>query len=224
VEITGGAAGVPPREREGGVHARSITIKGDPQKLDSGIEFVRDEVQPMITSMDGCIGLSMLVDRATGHCIVTSSWRDEESMHASNAGLLSVRARGGEIMGGEPQVEEWEVGVMHRDHQAPDGSCCRVTWLQLEDGDVDRALDTYRTQVLPRAEAMDGFCSASMLIDRVTGRACSTVAFESQAACDASREQAMELRASAASAAGASVTDVLEFELAIAHLRLPELV
>lgn len=224
MEITGGAAGVPPREREGGVHARSITIKGDPQKLDSGIEFVRDEVQPMITSMDGCIGLSMLVDRATGHCIVTSSWRDEESMHASNAGLLSVRARGGEIMGGEPQVEEWEVGVMHRDHQAPDGSCCRVTWLQLEHGDADRALETYRTQVLPRAEAMDGFCSASMLIDRVTGRACSTVAFESQAACEASREQAMELRASAASAAGASVTDVLEFELAIAHLRLPELV
>jgi len=34
--------------------------------------------------MDGCIGLSMLVNRDTGHCIVTSAWRDEESMHASN--------------------------------------------------------------------------------------------------------------------------------------------
>jgi quinol monooxygenase YgiN len=206
------------------VHARSITIMGDPQKLDSGIEFVRDEVQPMLTSMDGCIGMSMLVDRATGHCIVTSAWRDQESMHASNAMLIDVRARGGEIMGGAPQVEEWEVGVMHRDHQAPEGSCCRVTWLQLEHGDVDRALEAYRTQVLPRVEAMDGFCSASMLIDRITGRACGTVAFESQAACAASREQAMEVRSGAASAAGASVTDVVEFELAIAHLRLPELV
>ena len=206
------------------MHARSITIMGDPQKLDSGIEFVRDEVQPMLTSMDGCIGMSMLVDRATGHCIVTSAWRDQESMHASNAMLIDVRARGGEIMGGAPQVEEWEVGVMHRDHQAPEGSCCRVTWLQLEHGDVDRALEAYRTQVLPRVEAMDGFCSASMLIDRVTGRACGTVAFESQAACAASREQATEVRAGAASAAGASVTDVVEFELAIAQLRLPELV
>jgi quinol monooxygenase YgiN len=224
VESTGGAAGAPPREKESGVHARSITIMADPQKIDSGIEFVRDEVQPMIMSMDGCIGLSMLVDRATGHCIVTSAWRDEESMKASNALLLDVRARGGELMGGEPRVEEWEVGVMHRDHEAPEGSCCRVTWLQLEHGDVERALDAYRTHVLPRVEAMDGFCSASMLIDRMTGRACGTVAFESKAACAASRDQAAAVRSAGAGAAGATVTDVVEFELAIAHLRLPELV
>jgi hypothetical protein len=63
-----------------------------------------------------------------------------------------------------------------------------------------------------------------MLVDRVTGRACGTVAFESEAACAASREQAAMIRASAAGAAGAVVTDVMEFELAIAHLRLPELV
>jgi quinol monooxygenase YgiN len=206
------------------VHARSITIMGDPLKLDSGIGFVRDEVQPMITAMDGCIGMSMLVDRATGHCIVTSAWRDEESMHASNTGLMSVRARGGEILGGEPQVEEWEVGVMHRAHDAPEGSCCRVTWLQLIDGDVERALEAYRSMVLPQVEALDGFCSASMLVDRVTGRACGTVAFESQAACAASRDTAGAIRSGAAKAAGASVTDVVEFELAIAQLRLPELV
>jgi quinol monooxygenase YgiN len=206
------------------VHARSITIMGDPRNIDSGIAFVRDEVQPRITAMDGCIGMSLLVDRATGHCIVTSAWRDEESMRASDAGLQSVRARGGEILGGEPQVEEWEVGVMHRDHQAPAGSCCRVTWLQLEDGNVDSGLEGYRNLILPRIEAMAGFCSASMLVDRVTGRACGTVAFESRAACAASRDQAVSLRADGASAAGASVTDEIEFDLAIAHLRLPELV
>jgi len=206
------------------VYARSITIMGDPQNLDSGIEFVRDEVQPMIMSMDGCIGLSMLVNRDTGHCIVTSAWRDEESMHASNDMLKDVRARGGEILGGSPQVEEWEVGVMHRDHQAPEGSCCRVTWTQLEQGDPDAALEAYRTHVLPAIEALQGFCSASMLVDRTTGRACGTVAFETRADCEATRKQASSIREAAASAAGVMVTDVVEFELAIAHLRLPELV
>lgn len=206
------------------MHARSITIMGDPQKIDSGIAFVRDEVQPKISAMDGCIGMSMLVNRETGHCIVTSGWRDEASMRASDAGLQAARARGGEILGGEPRVEEWEVGVMHRDHQAPEGSWCRVTWSQLEQGDPDQALEAYRTHVLPRIEALDGFCSVSMLVDRVTGRACGTVAFESQAACEASREQAATVRSAGASAVGVTITDVVEFELAIAHLRLPELV
>jgi quinol monooxygenase YgiN len=206
------------------VHARSITIMGEPQKIDAGIAFVRDEVLPKITEMDGCIGLSMLVDRASGHCIVTSAWRDMEAMKASDAGLAAARTRGGEIMGGEPRVEEWEVAVMHRDHAAPEGSCCRVTWLQLEGGDFEPALEAYRTGVLPRVEALDGFCSSSMLIDRVTGRACGTVAFESEAACAASRDQAATIRATAAGASGASNSDDVEFELAVAHLRLPELV
>ena len=206
------------------MHARSITIMGDATKIDSGIAFVRDEVQPMILAMDGCIGMSMLVDRTTGHGIVTSAWRDEESMRASDASLKDVRARGGELMGGEPRVEEWEVGVMHRDHQAPEGSWCRVTWSQLEHGDVERGMEAYRTQALPVIEQLDGFCSASMLIDRMTGRACGTVAFESRAACEATRELAAQIRAETASKAGVSITDVAEFELVLAHLRLPELV
>ena len=206
------------------MHARSITIMGEPRNIDSGIAFVRDEVQPRITAMDGCIGLSMLMNRDTGHCIVTSAWRDEESMRLSDAGLAGIRSRGGEILGGVPQVEEWEVAVMHRDHQAPEGSCCRVTWLELEHGDIETAMTAYRTQILPRIEQLDGFCSASMLIDRITGRACGTVAFESRAACEASRAQAASVRVDGATASGAKVTDVIEFDLEIAHLRLPELV
>ncbi len=63
-----------------------------------------------------------------------------------------------------------------------------------------------------------------MLIDRITGRACGTVAFESRAACEASRAQAASVRVDGATASGAKVTDVVEFDLEIAHLRLPELV
>ena len=172
----------PPLEREGGVHARSITVMAEPQKIDSGITYVRDEVQSKLLAMDGCIGLSMVVERESGHCIVTTAWRDEASMRASDAGLQAARARGGEILGGEPRVEEWEVAVMHRDHQSPEGSCCRVTWLRIEPRRHGPSRRCVHGRVLPAVEALDGFCSASLLIDRTTGRACSTVAFESRAA------------------------------------------
>ena len=41
---------------------------------------------------------------------------------------------------------------------------------------------------------------------------------------EASREVATELRSKVAKQAGAEVEDVAEFEMALAHLRVPELV
>jgi hypothetical protein len=206
------------------MYARSITIMGDPSRMDEGIAYVRDEVMPAITALDGCVGLSMLVDRESGQCIVTSSWRSEETMRASDMHLAPMRTRGGEIMGGTPQVEAWEVAVMHRDHAVPDGACCRVTWIRMGQGDLDRAIDIYRHGLLPEIEKLPGFCGASMLVDRTTGHGCVTVAFESPELMEASRDRAWTIRESGAREAGVDVSDVSEFELAIAHLSLPELV
>lgn len=206
------------------MHARSITFMADPGRLDEGIAYVRDEVMPMITAMDGCVGLSMLVERDTGLCIVTSSWRSEEAMQASDAGLAASRSRAAEIMGGRPQADQWEVAVMHRDHLAPEGSCCRVTWLRLGHGDVDRGIGLYRTVLLPEMEALEGFCSASLLVNRVTGRACSTTTYDSRAAMETSRERGWAIRDAGVREAGVDVMDVSECDLVLAHLHLPELV
>ena len=206
------------------MYARSITIMGNPEAMDEGIAYVRDEVQPMITAMDGCVGLSMLVDRETGQCIVTSSWQSEDAMRVSDPHLVPLRTRAGQIMQGAPRVEEWEVAVMHRDHAAPEGSCCRVTWMRLNHQDIDRGIQLYRTAMLPDMETLDGFCSASLLVNRTTGRACNTTTYDSREAMDASRDRAWTIRDAGVRDAGVDVLDVVESELAIAHLRLPELV
>ena len=206
------------------MYARSITIMGDPGRMDDGIAYVRDEVMPTITAMDGCVGLSMLVDRASGQCIVTSSWQSEETMRASDLHLAPIRRRGGEVMGGSPRVEEWEVAVMHRDHGAPEGSCCRVTWMRLNHGGFDRGIALYKSAMLPEMESLEGFCSASLLINRASGRAVSCGVFDSAEAMQRNREQSAALRVDAARQVGVEAIDVREFELALAHLRVPELV
>ncbi len=172
--------------------ARSTTIKGDPAKVDAGIAYIRDEVLPVITTLDGCIGLSLVVDRESGHGIATSSWESEEAMAASRDAMATHRSRGGEILGGRPEVEEWEVALMHREHPTHAGACCRVVWSRA--ADVDTSIERFRSVALPALEEMDGFCSASLLVDRAGGRGCVTATFDSRETLDASREPAAAMR------------------------------
>ena len=199
------------------MYARSTTFRGRPSNIDAGIAFVKNEVQPTLADIEGCLGLSMLVDRETGHCIVTSSWESEATMSASDAQLRPIRERGRDILGGDMEMDEWEVVVMHR---ASHGECCRVSWLQ---GDLDALTESFRLGILPDLEQTAGFCSASLLANRATGLGCATTVWESRAAMEASRTSADEMRKRAASDSGGNIVDVHEFELAYAHLHIPEM-
>lgn len=199
------------------MYARSTTLQGSPDRIDEGISFIQEQVAPMLDQIEGCRGLSMLVDRETGRCIATSSWESEQAMHASEERMRPIRDRGREIFGGSMQVDVWEIAVMHRTHH---GECCRVSWLR---GDLDAMTETFRVGLLPQLEQVDGFCSASLLVNRSTGMACSTTVWESRAAMEASRSSADEMRRRAASDSGGEILDVHEFDLAYAHLHVPEM-
>jgi hypothetical protein len=205
------------------VYARSTTIHAAPGSIDAGIAQVRDEVMPMVGELDGCVGLSMLVDRESGRCITTTAWRSEEAMRATDEALRPVRERLAQTIGGSPMVQEWEIAVLHRDHRSVAGACVRATWVKVDPANLERAIDVYKLASLPRLEDLAGFCSASLLIDRASGRAVSSVTYDSQEAMDSNRESAASMRSATAKDAGAEVIDVCEFELAIAHLRVPEL-
>jgi hypothetical protein len=191
--------------------------------IDAGIAYVRDEVMPALMAMSGCVGLSLLVDRESGHCIATSAWETDEALRTSTDEAAPLRARAGEVFGGEVTIDQWEVGVLHRDHRSNNGACVRATWIKVPPDQADRAIDFYRTSVLPALEDLDGFCSASFLINRSTGRAVSSATFDSRDAMDRNRDRASELRNMRTRELGADILDVGEFELALAHLRVPEL-
>jgi len=206
------------------VHARSTTIRGRPESVDDSIAFCRDEVLPMCREMPGCVGLSMIVDRASGRCIVTTSWDSIESLRATTNQVQPIRQRVAEMLGGTPEVAEWEIAVMHRDHRATGGACARVTWLKGERAAMDRAADVFKLALMPEMETFDGFCGVSLLINREAGLAVSSVAFDNRGAMEGTREQAERLRMRGSAEARLQITEVAEFELALAHLDVPELV
>ena len=87
-------------------------------------------------------------------------------MRSSSAAATSLRERAAHRMGGTiVSVQEWEVGVMHRDHRVGAGAWCRTAWLRTEPATRDWAIDLFKHGVLPGAGRLDGFCSAAIRAD-----------------------------------------------------------
>ena len=203
---------------------RTTEMQADPKKIDDGIAVVRDEIFPAVSEMDGCVGMSLLVNRDTGRCIATTAWRSQDAMRESAEMVMPLRDRAERSLGGSgSEVHQWEVAVVHRDHAIPDGACARLTWLSGDPGTADRAIDTYKMAVLPRLSESTGFCSASLMIDRAAGRVVGTVVFENRAALEATRDAAQGLRERVADELGATIDNVEEMEMVFAHLHVPEM-
>jgi hypothetical protein len=209
------------------MYVRTTEVQAEPAKIDDGISVVRDDIFPVVSGMDGCVGMSFLVDRDSGRCIASTAWQSADAARASAETVVPLRSRAEESLGSNgsngSEVHGWEVAVVHRDHAAPQGAWARLTWLSGDPATADQAIDTYRMAVLPRLQEMDGFCSSSLMIDRDAGRVVGTVAFDSRRSMDATSGDARAIRERVASELGAEVDRVDEMEMVFAHLHVPEM-
>lgn len=206
------------------MYARTTKLQANPAKIEDGIAVVREELLPAVTAMEGCVGMSMFVNRESGRCIVTTAWESEGAMQDSADKVRPLRDRVGQFLGGtSSDVDVWQVAGVHRDRHAPIGACIRMTWLRVAPDTTDRAKHVFRAVVLPLVQDLPGFCSASMLINHDAGQAVVTVTFDSRAALEGSSESATRIRETASRDFGATVDEVAEMDVAVARLHVPEM-
>lgn len=205
------------------MYARSTNVQARPEKIDTGIDCVRDDVLPALETMPGFVGLSLLVDRESGRCIATSAWDSQDAMRASSETVRPIREHATAAFGGQSSVDEWQIAAVHRDHRAGEGARVRTTWLQVRPDRFSQALDFYTSSVLPAIENLDGFCSASVMAQPASRRAVISATYDSGEVLDRNRDAARSLRTTRLRDLGAEQIDICEFELAIARLRVPEM-
>ena len=206
------------------MYARSTTVRGRPQSVNDGIAYVRNKVMPAVQQMDGCIGLSMFADRGSGRVIVTTAWADRDAMRRSADGVRTMRRRAAELFGGEAEVDQWEIAVLHRMHEAHNGACARVIWSRGDPAQTEQVLDAFRMSTVPRMEDLPGFCSCSVMIDRDSGRMATTVTYDSRPSMEQAQQAGTAMREDFARQTGIDITDVAVFDVILAHLRVPETV
>src|SRR5258707_10735220 len=96
----------PDIEGVGIVHARSTTVQAQPSSIDAGLAHIRDEVMPAVQAIDGCVGMSVLMDSDSGRCIITTAWETDEAMRASAEKASQLRDRAAEKLGGNVEKIE----------------------------------------------------------------------------------------------------------------------
>jgi hypothetical protein len=204
------------------VYARSTTVDGRPDAIETAVAHIREHVMPAVLPVDGCVGLSALVDAGSGGCILTTAWRTPEALQAADPLLRPHRDRVAELLGGCPEDEEWEIAVFHRDHPSHPGACVRTVRVRVEPEEAAHEIDLYRMVLLPQITAFEGFCSASLLVDRPSGHAVSSVTFDDRDAMRRTRTLAAVVREPGSTETIGEILDVAEFDLALAHLHVPE--
>ena len=94
------------------MHARVSILEGPPDKIDEGVRYVREEVQPAWETDPGFKGAIVLNDRQSGKTLGITFWEREEDMRAMEEDANRVRSKLAETTGQEiASVERYEVGL-----------------------------------------------------------------------------------------------------------------
>jgi quinol monooxygenase YgiN len=206
------------------MYARSTTFHGDPHRIGEALTYLRDRAMPALMGMDGFVGLSMLADRASGRCIITSSFEDLAALHRSASEMKGIRARTADILQSPQSLAEWQIGLLHREQAAPEGARTRVTWCRTDPARLDATLEAYAESIVPRLSDQPGFCSVSVLADPVEGRSATAVTFADGAALEQASTRLAPLLHELGRRYSGEATEEATFDLLLAHLRVPETV
>lgn len=203
------------------MYARSMSGREDWIRIENTIPFVRQGMHPVITGIEGNTGLCLLLDQRDRHFIVISGWESQEAMHASDPTIAPLRAEAAEMLGGSPEVREWEVAALQRTADLQPGNWVSVACLQTDPGNVDRVVDTFRDVVLPAAANLRGCRGAMLLVDRDDGRLASAVTFDSYTTLHSARKQGAPVHDLSKAGVPVGPDHVTNYELDLADIRLP---
>jgi heme-degrading monooxygenase HmoA len=93
------------------LHARMTTIHSPAERMDAGIEKVKDDILPAMRNIPGFKGIIGLVDRNANTGITISLWEDEQAMEQGEVEGARLREEAAKAMKAEtePMVNRYEV-------------------------------------------------------------------------------------------------------------------
>ncbi len=201
------------------MYVRANLMTADPAAVEEIVEYASSTVRPLVESLPGNRGMLVAVDRETGGGVVATFWEDRAALEASEEQVADARQEARRISRGSVDALVLEMVEQHMRTQPAPGCWQRATMVELEPGDVDKAVESFRASTLPALDSMDGFCAAVLNVDRAGGRAVAVTTWRDRAALEASRDRAENLREEVVDKAHGTVVAIDEREVVLAVFR-----
>ncbi len=120
-----------------------------------------------------------------------------------------------EMRGRRTSVDVSEVMIFDGDTER--AQAARVSTLEGSPDSIDKSVDKFQSETLPKVRALQGNVGAIALADRVTGQVTIITLWENADALRRSEEQADQLREQAAQSGGQSIANVDRYEVGVAQ-------
>ncbi|WP_030273145.1 hypothetical protein [Streptomyces sp. NRRL B-24484] len=197
------------------MYVRTLYATGDPARIDEALDALRAEALGLLTGRPGYRGYGLFADRTVGKIAMGSWWESEQAQRDSDEALKARRAALLAPFAGTVAVDVWEAAAFSPPAPASPGAGFRMVRADVDPARIDGLVERFRATMLPGMGQLDGFVSATLLVNRTEGRASVGTIFRDRAALDASRGPQAALRAANAPAAGVSVRSLEEFEVVL---------
>ena len=179
------------------MYTRVVMFRGA-SDLDAGVEFVRNEVAPVLRQQHGYQGLTTSIDRSSALIGVMSTWETEADREASDSAMSKIREEAQTVIGGEMTIENFELAVIDVAGRPAVGSSLLVRRISMDPARIEESLEFFREEVLPRIKESSGYLATRNMIDRQTGEGFVGTVWTDNASMEAAAEAADARRALAA--------------------------
>ncbi len=201
------------------MYVRTTYATGDPAEIGAAIDALRTEAPGLLQDQPGYRGFGLFADRELGKIIVSSWWESEQAQQDSDARLKQRRAELLAPFATTATTDVWEAPVAVPSLEVGAGAGFRLNRMDFDPATADRLVEVFRTDVLPRLQAIDGFTGTALLIDRARGRGSVGVLFHDRAALVASRGPQAAVRGRGVAKSGVALRSIEEFEVILAERR-----
>ena len=178
------------------MYTRLVSFTGA-TNIDAGVDYLRDEVLPVLNAQRGYRGVTASGDRAAGVLHILSLWETEEDRAASDSALGKAREEALKIVGGALEIENFEQVVEAISKRPSPGCHLNVVRVRMDPASIDANVEWFKDMIAPQISSQPGFCSLRNMVDRQTGRAVSGSVFEDKETADASLAAIPDRRARA---------------------------
>ena len=203
-------------------YCRVVRMKTDPNKIDEGIKLWTQDVLPLLKKQKGFKGASLVGSRKSGHGMTVTYWDSETAMRDARANvrpeaLKSLERTGASII----EDDECEVALLERFQPPKAGVWSRITTVQGDPAQADKAIANFRETIVPSIRKMSGARTALFFVNRQSGKTIAGSVWDTEQDLQKSEAPIGELRAEAVKKFGGHDPKTEVFEIFYTEILTP---